>query len=175
MHGCAVGGPRGAARLAIVVQLEAEAQTRKLKEELRLEKDGRVPAAGSGTGRQSGRAWHSANLGGGKLGQLSVLVMKPDGDTKRWNPWASGESKEEGAVVTDSDTDTTSHAVQSLIQRKVKAWRQQPQPVGQPPVQEEFIMRQYGMAELMDMAAKIHKGPAKISRHGHCNHGAGRR
>lgn len=64
-----------------------------------------------------------AKLRGHKLPwiKVSVLVMKPDCDAKKWKPCRSEQRKEEGVVVIDSEKGKTFHVVCSLLQRKAKA------------------------------------------------------
>lgn len=42
-----------------------------------------------------------------------------------------------------------------LIQRKTKTEQQQPQQVGQSPIQETFMMREYTHTELVDIPASF--------------------
>ena len=81
-------------------------------------------------------------------------MVKPDWVAKRWNSWENDESKEEDVVI-NSETDKMPGAIQPLIGRKAKAHQQQLQPVGQPPFQEMFMMREDPSAELIDTAAKF--------------------
>lgn len=60
------------------------------------------------------------------------------------------ESKEEDAVVIDSETDETAHAVWLLTQRKTKAGQEQPQPEGQFSIWEMFMVRDSTPTELID-------------------------
>ena len=61
--------------------------------------------------------------------------MRPDWDTKSWNPWESDDSEEEDVVVIDEETDERSCAVGPLIQR-------------QPLIEETLMMREYAHSEL---------------------------
>lgn len=95
--------------------LEAEAQGRKLEEDLRSKKDMQVSTTmlASGVadkvGEQDNRLETLAGCFAKPVGfkllwiKVQALVTKPDWDTKRWNPWESEENKEED--VMDSETD----------------------------------------------------------------------
>lgn len=88
-----------------------------MEEELILEKDVRLSTTLLTLGltdevrEQNNRlvtlACHSSKPGGCKLPLMKVgaLVIKPDWDTKRWNPWESEEINKEDVVVTDSEMD----------------------------------------------------------------------
>lgn len=72
----------------------------------------------------------------------------------------------------DSETDEAPCAFGPLRPRKTKAQQQQTRPVGQPPVYEVFMMRQYMAAELTDTAAEktdrknlIYSGLWRLERH----------
>lgn len=56
-------------------------------------------------------------------------------------------------VVIDSEIDA--QAVPPLIQGIAKAWQEQPQPAGQPPDQETFMMRDHIPTEFLDIAANF--------------------
>lgn len=66
-----------------------------------------------------------------------------------WN-LGQEESKEEDAVVIDSETDETVHAVWLLTQRKTKAEQEQPQPEGHLSIWEVFMVGDSTPTELID-------------------------
>lgn len=53
------------------------------------------------------------------------------------------------------------------VHRETKA-QPPPQPVGQPPVQEMFLVREYTPTELIDTTAKFCKKPRRVSSHDWC-------
>lgn len=59
-------------------------------------------------------------------------MKKTDWGVKRWDSWDSEENEEKDVVMIDSKTDEMPHAVWPLVQRKVKAQRQQTQQVDSP-------------------------------------------
>lgn len=65
-------------------------------------------------------------------------------------------------MVIESEMDKMPGAIRPLIQREAKAEQQPPQPVGQPPIQEIVMTREYTATELTDIAAKFQQKARKI-------------
>lgn len=98
-----------------------------------------------------------------------VLVTKPDW-TLRGVILGKRESKEEDVVLTVKWTNRSPHPPQfsetPLLQGKKKPSNSNPRQWGSPLTQETFMVREYSLVELIDVAAKFQQKSKKVSRYG---------